>query len=53
MKAFMSPSGIEDFGHTTPAHLATAMPALKKRGKLPLMVHAELLPDVVPAVPGA
>jgi allantoinase len=51
LKAFMSPSGIDDFEYTTAAHLAAALPALAARGRMPLMVHAELPPDVVPDVP--
>lgn len=51
LKAFMSPSGIDDFESTTPAHLAAALPLLAARGRMPLMCHAELLPDTVPAVP--
>jgi allantoinase len=51
LKAFMSPSGIDDFENTTPEHLAAALPALAARGGLPLMVHAELLPAAVPPVP--
>jgi allantoinase len=51
LKAFMSPSGIDDFENTTPAHLAAGMVELAKRGRMPLMVHAELLSDTVPAVP--
>jgi allantoinase len=53
LKAFMSPSGIDDFGHTTPQQLAAALPALAARGRLPLMVHAELLPERVPEVPAS
>ena len=51
LKAFMSPSGIDDFESTTPAHLAAALPSLAARGRMPLMVHAELLPETVPPVP--
>lgn len=51
LKAFMSPSGIDDFESTTPAHLAAALPSLAARGRMPLMVHAELLPESVPPVP--
>ena len=51
LKAFMSPSGIDDFESTMPAHLAAALPSLAARGRMPLMVHAELLPDTVPPVP--
>jgi allantoinase len=53
LKAFMSPSGIDDFEHTTPAHLAAALPSLAARGRMPLMVHAELPPAVVPDVPAS
>ncbi len=53
LKAFMSPSGINDFELSAPKDLAAAMPSLAARGRLPLMVHAELPPEEPPAVPGA
>jgi len=49
LKAFMSPSGIDDFGCSSPTQLAVAMRHL---GRRPLMVHAEL-PHTVQTVPGA
>jgi allantoinase len=48
-KAFLCPSGIEEFPPVTEADLRTAMPILKAL-QLPLLVHAELvtpLPDAV------
>jgi allantoinase len=53
LKAFMCPSGISDFEHTNVHHFALTLPHLNARGALPLMVHAELLPDVVLPVPGS
>ena len=53
LKAFMCPSGISDFENTNVGHFALALPHLNARGALPLMVHAELLPDVVLPVPGS
>jgi len=46
LKAFMSPSGIDDFGHTTAKELRLALPLLASRGRLPLMVHAELVSEL-------
>ena len=40
LKAFMCPSGIDDFPHTGAEHFRQAAAALKARGK-PLMAHAE------------
>ena len=51
LKAFMAPSGIDDFGHVDVAQLAAALPLLRARGRLPLMVHAEL-PSRVEAASG-
>lgn len=39
-KAFLSPSGVPEFGHVTRADLALAAPAVQRIG-LPLLVHAE------------
>jgi allantoinase len=41
-KAFLCPSGIDEFPAVTAADLRAAMPALARRG-LPLLVHAELV----------
>jgi hypothetical protein len=51
LKSFMSPSGINDFGQSAPAHVAAAIPVLAKT-KRPLMVHAELPPQDPPAPAG-
>jgi allantoinase len=40
-KAFMVPSGIDEFGHVGERELREAMPVLRDQG-LPLLVHAEL-----------
>ena len=48
-KAFMCPSGIDDFAHVNAADLAAAIPFLKKRGA-PLYVHAEVVPSETPEV---
>jgi allantoinase len=40
-KAFVSPSGVDEFPHVTEADLREAMPIVAKTG-LPLLVHAEL-----------
>ena len=40
-KAFMSPSGIDDFGRANASHLAAGLRALSPFGRT-LMVHAEL-----------
>ncbi len=40
-KAFMVPSGIDEFGHVGERELREAMPVLRDHG-LPLLVHAEL-----------
>lgn len=47
-KAFLSPSGIDDFGHVSAVDLERAMPVLTQLG-LPLLVHAELVHPVEPA----
>jgi len=39
-KCFLSPSGVDEFGHVTEADLREAFPVLQSLG-LPLMVHAE------------
>jgi allantoinase len=40
-KAFLSPSGVDEFPHVTEADLREAMPIIARLG-LPLLVHAEL-----------
>lgn len=40
-KAFLSPSGVDEFEHVSEAHLREALPVLAKL-QLPLLVHAEL-----------
>lgn len=47
-KAFMSPSGIDDFPNVSPDDVAGALPTLRALG-LPLLVHAELVDDDLPA----
>jgi allantoinase len=49
-KAFLSPSGVDEFPHVTEADLRDAMPIIAKTG-LPLLVHAELPSALLP--PGA
>lgn len=39
-KCFLSPSGVDEFGHVSEADLRKAMPIIAKTG-LPLLVHAE------------
>lgn len=46
-KAFMSPSGIDDFPHVTPDDVAAALPVIRALG-VPLLVHAELVDDDIP-----
>jgi dihydroorotase-like cyclic amidohydrolase len=46
-KAFMSPSGIGDFDHCSPADVAAALPTLRALG-MPLLVHAELVDQDLP-----
>lgn len=43
-KAFMAPSGIEDFPHTSVEDVAAALPVLRSLG-IPLLVHAEVVDD--------
>jgi allantoinase len=51
-KAFMVPSGIDEFPHVAARDLRDAMPVLRDHG-LPLLAHAELDPGLEPAiVPG-
>jgi allantoinase len=40
-KCFLSPSGVDEFGHVTETDLREALPTLAQLG-LPLLVHAEL-----------
>ena len=47
-KCFLCPSGVEEFEHVTRADLERAMPILAAL-KFPLIVHAELEDDRVPA----
>jgi allantoinase len=42
-KCFLSPSGVDEFGHVSEADLREAMPLIAKTG-LPLLVHAEWPP---------
>jgi allantoinase len=44
-KAFMCPSGINDFEHVTPADIAAALPFIKRAG-VPLLLHAEIVSQV-------
>lgn len=53
LKAFLAPSGIDDFDQTAPSDLARAIPALKAAGGRALMVHAEMPPKKVPGFPRA
>lgn len=46
-KAFMSPSGIDDFPHVAPNDVAAALPTIRALG-VPLLVHAELVDGDVP-----
>ena len=46
-KAFMSPSGIDDFGHANATDLTAGLEILSAFGR-PLMVHAEQVFDVTP-----
>jgi allantoinase len=46
-KAFLCPSGIDDFPQVTEADLRAALPSLARLG-LPLLVHAELVPHGAP-----
>lgn len=47
-KAFMSPSGIDDFPNVSVADVAAALPTIRALG-VPLLVHAELVDSDVPA----
>jgi allantoinase len=47
VKAFLCPSGIDDFPAAGEAELRSALPILAERGK-PLLVHAELATDGTP-----
>ncbi len=47
-KAFMSPSGIDDFPNVSAADVAAALPTIRALG-VPLLVHAELVDAHVPA----
>ncbi|MFY9823977.1 MAG: allantoinase AllB [Thermoanaerobaculia bacterium] len=49
-KAFLVPSGVEEFGHVGEADLRAAMPVLARRGAV-LLVHAEL-PGPIEAAAG-
>ncbi|MCL4214486.1 MAG: allantoinase AllB [Gemmatimonadales bacterium] len=51
-KCFLSPSGVEEFGHVSETDLRAAFPALARTGK-PLMVHAEDPTHLVPPAAGA
>lgn len=51
-KTFLVHSGIDEFPNTTEADLRRAMPVLRDLG-LPLLAHAELQLDDVPALPGS
>ncbi len=51
-KAFLSPSGVEEFDHVAEADLRVAMPVLAALG-LPLLVHAELPSALLPIEAGA
>ncbi len=47
-KAFMSPSGIDDFDNVSAADVAAALPTIKRLG-VPLLIHAELVDADVPS----
>jgi allantoinase len=49
-KCFLSPSGVDEFGHATEADIRAAAPVLVRAG-LPLLVHAED-PAVLARAPG-
>lgn len=49
IKAFLCPSGIDEFPHATEADLREAMPILAQRGAV-LLVHCELVSDDIPAM---
>jgi allantoinase len=46
-KCFLSPSGVDEFGHVGEADLRAALPILARRG-LPLLVHAEWPATLLP-----
>ena len=48
-KAFLCPSGIDEFPNVAESDLRAAMPVLARLG-LPLLVHAELVPPSAPAM---
>ena len=50
-KAFMAPSGIDDFPHVLPTDVASALPTIRALG-VPLLVHAEIVDEDVPAPVG-
>jgi len=50
-KAFLTHSGIDDFPNVTESDLRMAMPVIAQHG-LPLLVHCELLPEIVQPLPG-
>ena len=50
-KAFLSHSGIDDFPNVGEADLRLAMPILARLG-LPLLAHAEIVPDSAPGMEG-
>lgn len=50
-KAFMSPSGIDDFPNVSPEDVQAALPTIRGLG-LPLLVHAELVDADLPAPVG-
>ena len=49
-KCFLTPSGVDEFGHVTASNLREALPILAGLG-LPLMVHAEDPTRILPAPP--
>ena len=51
-KCFLSPSGVDEFGHVSERDLRLALPILARRG-LPLLVHAESPAALVPVDPSA
>jgi allantoinase len=50
-KCFLSPSGVEEFGHVSERDLRAALPELA-RLDLPLLAHAELPADLIDRPPG-
>jgi len=51
LKAFMCPSGMDDFSHANATVLAMGLKVLSEFGSPPLMVHAEQVPDAPPPPP--